>query len=111
VWAAAIMVFALIAVLGLVLGYRRHRASGALMLGIVGAFVVIFSLYGSRIIRTMGIPRDAVEIVGFAGLEQPRFIVAIRTKIVANAHLGRLDEARADPGRMPAIDSKLTIAE
>jgi hypothetical protein len=30
---------------------------------------------------------------------------------VANAHFGRRDEARADLGRMPAIDSKLTIAE
>jgi hypothetical protein len=28
-----------------------------------------------------------------------------------HAHLGRLDEAHADLGRMPAIDSKLTIAE
>jgi hypothetical protein len=43
--------------------------------------------------------------------DSPRFIVAIRAKIVANAYLGRLDEARADLGRMPAIDSKLTIAE
>lgn len=67
-WAAAIVVFALIAVLGLALGYRQHRASGALVLGIVGALVVIFSLYGSRTIRNMGVPRDAVELVGFVGL-------------------------------------------
>jgi hypothetical protein len=38
------------------------------VLGIVGALVVIFSYYGSQAIRTMGIPRDAVEILGFAGL-------------------------------------------
>jgi hypothetical protein len=68
VWAVMIVAFALIAVLGLALGYRQHGSTGALMLGIVGAIVVIFSLYGSQAIRTMGIPRDAVEIVGFAGL-------------------------------------------
>jgi hypothetical protein len=60
--------FALNAVLGLALGYRQHGSTGALMLGIVGAIVVIFSLHGSQAIRTMGIPRDAIEIVGFAGL-------------------------------------------
>jgi hypothetical protein len=38
-------------------------------LAVVGALVVIFSLYGARFIQTtLGIPRDAVEIVGFAGL-------------------------------------------
>ena len=54
---------------------------------------------------------EAIEWADRALHEQPRFIVAIRAKIVANAYLGRLDEARADLGRMPAIDSKLTIAE
>ena len=42
--------------------------------------------------------------------DQPRFISAIRAKIVANAHLGRLDEARAELGRMLAIDPRLTTA-
>ena len=46
---------------------------------------------------------EAIEWADRALHEQPRFIVAIRAKIVANAHLGRLDEARADLGRMPAI--------
>jgi hypothetical protein len=69
VWAVVIVAFALMAVLGLALGYRRHRARGALVLGIVAALVVIFSLYGSQAIRTiLGVPRDAVEIVGFTGL-------------------------------------------
>jgi len=68
VWAAAIVAFALVAVLGLVLGYRQHRTGGTLLLGIVGALFVIFSLYGSQAIQMMGIPRNAVEIVGFAGL-------------------------------------------
>ena len=69
VWAAVIVAFALVAVLGLALGYRQHRSVGVLVLGIVGALVVIFSLYASRFIQTnLGIPREAVEIVGFAGL-------------------------------------------
>jgi hypothetical protein len=34
----------------------------------------------------------------------------MRLKIVANAHLGRLDQARAELGRTLAIDPKLTIA-
>jgi tetratricopeptide (TPR) repeat protein len=42
--------------------------------------------------------------------DQPRFVSAIRAKIVANAHLGHLDEARAELGRMLAVDPKLTIA-
>src|SRR5215470_2783262 len=41
VWAAAIVAFALVAVLGLALGYRQHRTSGTLVLGIVGALLVI----------------------------------------------------------------------
>jgi MerC mercury resistance protein len=68
VWAGAIVAFALVAVLGLALGYRQHRTSGTLLLGIVGVLFVIFSLYGSQTIQMMGIPRNAVEIVGFAGL-------------------------------------------
>jgi hypothetical protein len=67
-WAAAIVAFAIVAVFGLALGYRQHRTSGALILGIAGALIVIFSLYGSQAIRMMGVPKDAVEIVGFAAL-------------------------------------------
>jgi adenylate cyclase len=53
---------------------------------------------------------QAVEWADRSLHDQPRFIVAIRIKIVANAHLGRLDEARAELGRMLAIYPKLTIA-
>jgi adenylate cyclase len=42
--------------------------------------------------------------------DQPRMATAMRVKVVANAHLGRLDEARAELGRVLAIDPKLTIA-
>jgi hypothetical protein len=34
----------------------------------------------------------------------------MRTKVIANAHLGRLDAARAELSRLLAVDPKLTIA-
>jgi hypothetical protein len=34
----------------------------------------------------------------------------MRVKVAANAHLGRLDEARAELSRLLAIDPRLTIA-
>ena len=42
--------------------------------------------------------------------EQPRMVPAMRVKVVANAHFGHLDEARAELSRMLALDPKLTIA-
>jgi hypothetical protein len=42
--------------------------------------------------------------------DQPRFVPAMRVKVVALAHLGRLDAALAELGRMLAIDPKQTIA-
>jgi hypothetical protein len=41
---------------------------------------------------------------------QRRVTTAFRIKVVANAHLGRLDEARAELRRLLTIDPKLTIA-
>jgi tetratricopeptide (TPR) repeat protein len=52
----------------------------------------------------------AIEWADRALRDRPRFIVAIRAKIVANAHLGRLDEARKDLARMLALYPELTIA-
>jgi adenylate cyclase len=43
--------------------------------------------------------------------EQPRMVQAMRLKTVALAHLGHLDEARAELSRMLVIDPKLTIAD
>jgi len=37
--------------------------------------------------------------------------VGMRAKVVALAHLGRLDEARAELSRVLAIDPKATIAD
>ena len=53
---------------------------------------------------------EAIEWADRALHDQPRAIATIRTKLIANAHLGRLDEARAELGRMLAIYPGLTIA-
>jgi adenylate cyclase len=52
----------------------------------------------------------AIEWSDRALHDQPRLVAAMRVKIVALAHLGHLDEARAELSRMLAIDPKLTIA-
>src|SRR5215469_9587681 len=54
--------------------------------------------------------KQAIEWADRALHEQPRMVAAMRTKVAANAHLGRLDEARAELSRLLAIDPKLTIA-
>jgi adenylate cyclase len=53
---------------------------------------------------------QALEWADRALHDQPRAVSAMRVKIAANAHLGRLDDARAELSRMLAIDPKLTIA-
>jgi len=53
---------------------------------------------------------EAIEWADRALHDQPRFITAMRVKTAAFAHLGRLDEARAELGRVLAIDPQLTIA-
>ena len=53
---------------------------------------------------------QAIEWADTALHKQPRNIVAIRPKIIALAYLGRLDEARAELGRMLALYPGLTIA-
>jgi hypothetical protein len=51
----------------------------------------------------------AIEWAERALQSQPRIIQAIRVKIVAYAHTGRLVEARAELARMLALHPKLTI--
>jgi adenylate cyclase len=53
---------------------------------------------------------QAIEWADRALHDQPRLVTAMRVKVAANAHLGHLDEARAELGRVLAIDPKLTIA-
>ena len=53
---------------------------------------------------------QAIEWADRALHDQPRTVAGMRPKVVALAHLGRLDEARAELSRTLAIDPKLTIA-
>jgi tetratricopeptide (TPR) repeat protein len=53
---------------------------------------------------------DAIEWANRGLHDQPRSVTAMRVKTVAYVHLGRLDEARAELGRVLAIDPSLTIA-
>jgi len=60
VWAGAIVLFALVAFAGILLGWRGHRVAGPLILGAVGAGLVI---------GTMSVSYSrTVEIIGFAAL-------------------------------------------
>src|SRR6516162_1976289 len=53
---------------------------------------------------------QAIEWADRALHDQPRTVAGMRAKVVALAHLGQLDEARAELSRVLAIDPKLTIA-
>jgi adenylate cyclase len=53
---------------------------------------------------------QAIEWADRALHVQPRTVTAMRVKVAAMAHLGQLDEARAELSRVLAIDPKLTIA-
>jgi TolB-like protein/class 3 adenylate cyclase len=53
---------------------------------------------------------EAIEWADRALHDQPRHVPAMRVKVAALAHLGRLDDARAELSRMLAIGPKLTIA-
>jgi len=60
VWAGAIVLFALVALAGIVLGWRGHGVAGPLVLGVIGAGLVIYA---------MGVSYSRiVEIVGFVAL-------------------------------------------
>jgi tetratricopeptide (TPR) repeat protein len=53
---------------------------------------------------------QAIEWADRALHDQPRLANAMRVRVVALAHLCRLDEARAGLSRVLAIDPKLTVA-
>ena len=52
---------------------------------------------------------QAIEWADRALHDQPRLVTAMRVKVVALAHLGHLNAARAELSRVLAIDPKLTI--
>src|SRR3984893_15719235 len=54
---------------------------------------------------------QAIEWADRALHDQPRLVSAMRVKVAANAHLGHLNEARAELSRLLAIDPKFTIAD
>jgi tetratricopeptide (TPR) repeat protein len=68
------------------------------------AFVIAFAHLAARRLEL------AIEWTDRALHDQSRNVSAMRVKVVALAHLGRLDEARAELSRVLAIYPKLTIA-
>ena len=57
-WAGAISVFAVLAVVGMALRYRRHRALPPLVLAALGAALIVWVMFG--------VYHLAVELAGFA---------------------------------------------
>jgi len=69
VWAAAIVLFALVAVAGVALGYRRHRSPAPLGLAVVGAVLVGLAMYASGALEDgTGLAARLFELAGFAAL-------------------------------------------
>ncbi len=72
VWAAAIVIFAVVAVLGVGLGARRHGVWWPLILAVLGAALVACAMYLPGRIEGIagiaGISARVVEIAGFAAL-------------------------------------------
>jgi hypothetical protein len=60
VWAGVISAFALLAVAGVLLGYRRHRALVPLILALAGAAVILWVMLGRY--------DPVMEVAGFAAL-------------------------------------------
>ena len=60
---------------------------------------------------TAGHFEQAIEWADRALHDQPRSSPATRAKIVANAYLGRLDEARSDADRLLQLSPEFTIAK
>lgn len=69
IWAGVIVFFALLVVLGVALGTRKHRNANPVRLAIAGAALIIWAMYGAEgIVDLLGPYTFAVEIAGFAAL-------------------------------------------
>ncbi len=69
VWAGVIVTFALVAVAGVAVGYRRHRNQAPAVIALAGALLIIWAMYGSENIRAwFGFLSRGIELAGFAGL-------------------------------------------
>ncbi len=60
VWAGAISLFAVLALVGVAVSYPRHRTVGPVVIGALGAGLVLWAMFGSY--------SRIVELIGFAGL-------------------------------------------
>lgn len=69
VWAAAIVLFAVVALLGIALTYRSHHHPGPLCVAIPGTLFIVLAMYGSNLLDSrLGVSPRAVELLGFAAL-------------------------------------------
>ena len=59
-WAAAISLFALLATIGVAVGYRRHRNMRPLVVAVIGTGMIIWVMFGSY--------NRVIELAGFGGL-------------------------------------------
>ena len=59
-WAGAISLFALLAVVGVALGYRRHHMLAPLVIGVVSLALILWVMFGSY--------NRIIEVIGFTGL-------------------------------------------
>ena len=59
-WAGAIVLFAVLAVVGMALGYRRHRVPAPVILAVIGAGLIVWVMFGSF--------NRILELLGFAAL-------------------------------------------
>ena len=59
-WAVVIAFFAALAVVGIGLGYRRHRVAGPLVLAVIGGVLVLWAMFVDY--------TRSVEIAGFVAL-------------------------------------------
>ncbi len=59
-WAGAISLFALLAVVGVALGYRRHHTLAPLVIAVISLAVILWVMFGSY--------NRIIELIGFTGL-------------------------------------------